>query len=119
MPPESIRIVVANTAPIVAGWLGEFLEAFPRVFHAIHMPVHELDEWFLSIENIQRRRPAAPRLDIRGRAGRWKHSDFLHTHILTARQEEVAEVFSGRIHPSRPGEKRVDGEAVALARTLT
>lgn len=119
MPVEAIRIVVANTAPVVAGWLGGFLEDFPRVFREVHVPTRELDEWYLSVDNIRRKRPAAPPLDIRELASRWTQSAFLQTHVLTARQAEVALQFSGRIHPERPDEKRIDGEAVALARTLT
>ena len=119
MPAESIRVVVANTAPVVAGWLGGFLEEFPKVFRDVHVLIRELDEWYLSVENLSCKLPTVPPLDIRGLASRWTQSAFLCTHVLTARQEKVALQFSGRIHPERPGEKRVDGEAVALARTLT
>ena len=119
MPVEPIRVVVANTAPIVAGWLGQFLEDFPRVFRSVHVPARELDEWYLSVDAIRRKRPEVPPLDIRGLAARWTRSEFLRAHALTPRQETVALLFSERMHPDRPGEKRVDGEAVALARSLT
>jgi hypothetical protein len=117
---EPVRLVVANTGPIVAAMLGECLEHLPRILSKIHIPRIELKEWKETLERLNEKLPNDKRLDIQSLIGRWTQQGILMVHELTKAQERRARELTARIHPdyAEQGKLAVDGAAVVLARTL-
>lgn len=117
---KPVRLVVANTGPIVAAQLGECLELLPEVLSKVHIPLAEMDEWRETLANANRKLPDAKRPDIPTLLGRWTQRGLLVLHELTPVQDERAMEFTAYIHPEQvaSGRPSVDGSAIALARTL-
>jgi len=115
-----IRVVVANTGPIVAAMLGECLEKVPQCLEQIHIPAVELQEWKDTLGWINQKLPADKRVDVPSLLGLWTQQGTLVLHELTSAQEKRAHEVTLRIHPDfvESGKLAVDGAAVVLARTL-
>lgn len=117
---KSIRLVVANTGPIVAALLGECLETLPLALEKIHIPVAELEEWKQTLAEANQKLPPVKQVEILSLLGGWTQRGILGLHQLTPAQEERAKTMTAKIHPEwKAGERAsVDGAAIVLARTL-
>jgi len=111
-------LVVANTEPIVAARLCDFLHLLPKALEKIHIPEIERDEWIRVLGKHNGKHAGIADLDIPKWINSWEESGFLNVHKLTIPQATRAQSLNRLIHPESPDKPAADGSAIILARTL-
>lgn len=118
MSQQKPALVVANTGPIVAARLCNFLYLLPNALEKIHIPEIERDEWIRVLAKHNGKHAGMQDINIPEWIDSWEKAEFLKVHKLTAPQANRAETLNRLIHPESPDKPAADGGAIILARTL-